>query len=131
MDRVPHRRRRADPLPCRRRGPGRRPDTDARAVDLRRRSRRPLRPGHGTRRDDHRRDPPARLPGVRRRRPRRTPLDVPPGAPHDEVVMARLRERNEWKFFAVLPRADRALASTWWTVLLLRGALPALFSIAM
>jgi ABC-type multidrug transport system fused ATPase/permease subunit len=43
----------------------------------------------------------------------------------------RLRERNEWKFFAVLPRADRPLALAWWTVLVLRGALPALFAIAM
>jgi ATP-binding cassette subfamily B protein len=43
----------------------------------------------------------------------------------------RLRERNEWKFFAVLPRADRLLAYAWWTVVLLRGALPAAFAIAM
>jgi ATP-binding cassette, subfamily B, bacterial len=47
------------------------------------------------------------------------------------VFLARLRERNEWKFFAVLPRADPALASLWWLVLLLRGALPAVFAIAM
>jgi ABC-type multidrug transport system fused ATPase/permease subunit len=45
--------------------------------------------------------------------------------------MTRLRARNEWKFFAVLPKADAALASTWWAILLLRGVLPALFSIAM
>ncbi len=43
----------------------------------------------------------------------------------------RLRERNEWKFFAVLPRADRPLAVVWWVVLLLRGVLPAVFAIAM
>jgi ABC-type multidrug transport system fused ATPase/permease subunit len=42
-----------------------------------------------------------------------------------------LRARNEWKFFAILPRADRALAIVWWAVLLLRGILPALFAIAM
>ncbi len=42
-----------------------------------------------------------------------------------------LRERNEWKFFGVLPRADPVLASLWWLVLLLRGALPAVFAIAM
>jgi len=42
-----------------------------------------------------------------------------------------LRERNEWKFFSVLPRADPLLASLWWLVLLLRGALPAVFAIAM
>ncbi|HEX6464342.1 MAG TPA: hypothetical protein VFZ98_07815, partial [Vicinamibacterales bacterium] len=45
--------------------------------------------------------------------------------------MTRLRARNEWKFFAVLPRADPALAAAWWIVLLLRGTLPAAFAIAM
>ena len=43
----------------------------------------------------------------------------------------RLAERNEWKFFAVLPRADGLLAIVWWVVLILRGVLPALFAIAM
>jgi len=42
-----------------------------------------------------------------------------------------LRERNEWKFFGVLPKADRGLAVAWWLVLLLRGVLPAVFAIAM
>jgi ABC-type bacteriocin/lantibiotic exporter with double-glycine peptidase domain len=42
-----------------------------------------------------------------------------------------LRDRDEWKFFAVLPKADRVLAVVWWAVLLLRGTLPALFAIAM
>jgi ABC-type multidrug transport system fused ATPase/permease subunit len=46
-------------------------------------------------------------------------------------VISRLRARNEWKFFTVLPKAAPALASVWWVVLLLRGALPALFAIAM
>ena len=43
----------------------------------------------------------------------------------------RLRERPEWKFFGVLPKADRPLAIAWWIVLLLRGVLPAAFAIAM
>ncbi len=43
----------------------------------------------------------------------------------------RLRERKEWKFFAVLPRADRALTLVWWALLVLRGLLPAIFAIAM
>ena len=34
-------------------------------------------------------------------------------------------------FFAVLPKADGALACAWWVVLVLRGVLPALFAIAM
>jgi ABC-type multidrug transport system fused ATPase/permease subunit len=42
-----------------------------------------------------------------------------------------LRDRDEWKFFAVLPKADRVLAVAWWAVLFLRGTLPALFAIAM
>src|SRR5438105_14718743 len=45
--------------------------------------------------------------------------------------MSRLRERQEWQFFSVLPRADRRLAIAWWTVLVLRGLLPAAFAIAM
>ncbi|MGD1072261.1 MAG: ABC transporter ATP-binding protein [Bryobacteraceae bacterium] len=43
----------------------------------------------------------------------------------------RLRARPEWKFFGVLPKASAPLATAWWCVLLLRGVLPALFSIAM
>ena len=46
-------------------------------------------------------------------------------------MIASLRDRNEWKFFGVLPRADRALAAGWWLVLVLRGLLPALFAVAM
>jgi ATP-binding cassette subfamily B protein len=46
-------------------------------------------------------------------------------------VLAGLRARNEWKFFAVLPRADGALAMAWWLILVLRGLLPAGFAIAM
>jgi len=41
------------------------------------------------------------------------------------------RARKEWQFFSVLPRADGALAFAWWTALLLRGTLPAVFTIAM
>src|SRR5678816_3459021 len=43
----------------------------------------------------------------------------------------RLRERKEWQFFFALPHADRLLAVAWWSVVLLRGFLPALFAIAM
>jgi ABC-type multidrug transport system fused ATPase/permease subunit len=46
-------------------------------------------------------------------------------------VLDRLRARKEWKFFAVLPQAAPGLAAAWWTVLLLRGILPAAFAIAM
>ena len=46
-------------------------------------------------------------------------------------MIERLRARNEWKFAGVLPQADRALAAAWWTLLVLRGLLPALFAIAM
>ncbi len=45
--------------------------------------------------------------------------------------MQSLRARNEWKFFAALPKADSALTVAWWAFLLLRGTLPALFAILM
>jgi ABC-type multidrug transport system fused ATPase/permease subunit len=46
-------------------------------------------------------------------------------------VLRRLRDRQEWKFFSILPKADGPLAAAWWSVLVLRGALPAIFAIAM
>ena len=46
-------------------------------------------------------------------------------------VFARLAARKEWQFFSALPKADGPLAAAWWTVLLLRGALPAAFALAM
>ena len=46
-------------------------------------------------------------------------------------MFQRLRNRNEWQFFAVLPQADRLLATVWWVVLILRGVLPAAFAVAM
>ena len=47
------------------------------------------------------------------------------------MVFRRLTERKEWKFFAILPKADPGLAAAWWASLLLRGTLPAAFAIAM
>jgi ABC-type multidrug transport system fused ATPase/permease subunit len=41
-----------------------------------------------------------------------------------------LRDRQEWKFFAALPRADARLAYVWWAVVLLHGLLPAVFAVA-
>jgi ABC-type multidrug transport system fused ATPase/permease subunit len=46
-------------------------------------------------------------------------------------VFARLDASPAWKFFSVLPKANRALAVGWWAMLLLRGVLPALFAVAM
>jgi ATP-binding cassette subfamily B protein len=46
-------------------------------------------------------------------------------------LIERLRGRADWKFVGVLLQADRVLAVAWWTLLLVRGALPALFAIAM
>jgi ABC-type multidrug transport system fused ATPase/permease subunit len=48
-----------------------------------------------------------------------------------DAVLRRLRDRSEWKFFGSLHRADRTLAAAWWTALILRGLLPAVFAIAM
>jgi len=46
-------------------------------------------------------------------------------------MFQRLTERQEWKFFSVLPKAAPGLALAWWLALLLRGVLPAAFAIAM
>ncbi|MBA2354501.1 MAG: ABC transporter ATP-binding protein [Acidobacteria bacterium] len=46
-------------------------------------------------------------------------------------MLERLTARKEWQFFSVLPRAAPGLAAAWWTVLVLRGLLPAAFAIAM
>lgn len=47
------------------------------------------------------------------------------------ALARRLLGRQELTFFRVLFAADWRLASAWWAILLLRGALPALFAIAM
>jgi ATP-binding cassette, subfamily B, bacterial len=46
-------------------------------------------------------------------------------------MLDRIRSSNQWKFLGVLPLAARGLAWAWWTLLVLRGLLPALFAIAM
>jgi len=45
-------------------------------------------------------------------------------------VITRLTARKEWLFFAALSKADRPVALAWWTVLVLRGVLPAAFAVA-
>jgi ATP-binding cassette, subfamily B, bacterial len=45
--------------------------------------------------------------------------------------VASLRQRQEWKFFGVLPRADHWLALAWWVILIARGVLPAVFAVGM
>ena len=47
------------------------------------------------------------------------------------VMFQRVTERKEWQFFSALLRATPGLALVWWSVLLLRGMLPAAFAIAM
>ena len=76
----------------------------------------------------------ARRPGQILTRPRRRILsrhDVTKTRKSRSDPDAQLTARNEWKFFAVLPKADRRLAIGWWIVLVLRGVLPAVFAIAM
>jgi hypothetical protein len=46
-------------------------------------------------------------------------------------MIERLKASKPVTFFAILPRADRALALAWWVVLVARGVLPALLAIAM
>jgi ATP-binding cassette, subfamily B, bacterial len=43
----------------------------------------------------------------------------------------RLNQSEPWKFFGVLPRANRRLATVWWSLLVLDGVLPAAFVVAM
>ncbi|WP_152364573.1 ABC transporter ATP-binding protein [Microlunatus speluncae] len=47
-----------------------------------------------------------------------------------DSVLTRLRDRQEWKFFRVLPRADLPLTVLWWTLLLVSGIAPAVFAVA-
>ncbi|MBR7837611.1 ABC transporter ATP-binding protein [Actinospica durhamensis] len=51
--------------------------------------------------------------------------------PAATTPLARLRGREEWKFFAVLPRASRPLCTTWWVLTVLRGVLPGLFTVTV
>ena len=46
-------------------------------------------------------------------------------------MIERLTGRKEWMFFAALPQAGGTLAIAWWAAVVLRGALPAVFAIAM
>jgi ABC-type multidrug transport system fused ATPase/permease subunit len=46
-------------------------------------------------------------------------------------MLQSLLASNEWKFARALPGADRGLAIAWWSVLVLRGLLPAGFAVAM
>ena len=45
-------------------------------------------------------------------------------------MVRRLRDRQEWQFFALLPKAAPGLAVAWWLVLLRAGVLPAVFAVA-
>jgi ABC-type multidrug transport system fused ATPase/permease subunit len=46
-------------------------------------------------------------------------------------VIEQLRGSNFWTVAGTLPRADSTRAFIWWTVLILRGLLPAVFAITM
>ena len=45
-------------------------------------------------------------------------------------AVARLRERQELRFFGALFKADPGLAVAWWVVLVCRGVLPVVFAVA-
>ena len=45
-------------------------------------------------------------------------------------MLDRLRARPEWTFFGVLFRATPRLATSWWALLVLRAAMPALLAVA-
>ena len=44
---------------------------------------------------------------------------------------SRIRASAEWRLLSVLAKASRRLAAAWWALVLLRGALPAAFTVAM
>jgi ATP-binding cassette subfamily B protein len=46
-------------------------------------------------------------------------------------MIERLRRRDEYQFFRVLPSADPRLATAWWLLLVLRGVLPAVFTVTI
>ncbi len=46
-------------------------------------------------------------------------------------MIARFLRSDEWKFFGVLPKASPRLALLWWALIVLRGALPAVFAITI
>ena len=45
--------------------------------------------------------------------------------------MRRLRQSAEWRFFGVMFEASAGLTVAWWALVVLRGALPAAFAVAM
>lgn len=45
--------------------------------------------------------------------------------------MERIRQSAEWRFFGAMHDADRVLTISWWLLIVVRGALPALFTLAM
>ncbi|MBO0868453.1 MAG: ATP-binding cassette domain-containing protein [Micromonosporaceae bacterium] len=51
-------------------------------------------------------------------------------APGGGGDVKRLRARQEYQFFAVLPRVHRSLAVLWWGTLLAQGLLPVVFAVA-
>src|SRR5271168_3003038 len=47
------------------------------------------------------------------------------------LVFERVKTRAEWQFAGVLAKADFGLTALWWTLILVRGILPAVFAIAI
>lgn len=46
-------------------------------------------------------------------------------------ILRSMRDSDVWKFFAVLPRADRGLTVAWWVLVVAAGILPAALVVAM
>ena len=47
------------------------------------------------------------------------------------AAQGSLRSSAEWRFLAAFAKASHGLASAWWALIVFRGALPALFTVAM
>jgi ABC-type bacteriocin/lantibiotic exporter with double-glycine peptidase domain len=46
-------------------------------------------------------------------------------------VLKRLLGSAEWRFFGVLPKGSRPLTFVWWVLIVVRGLMPAFFTLAM
>lgn len=46
-------------------------------------------------------------------------------------MIDKLRDRPVWQFFSVLPRVHTGLATAWWALIVVRGVLPAVFTVSV
>jgi ABC-type multidrug transport system fused ATPase/permease subunit len=52
-------------------------------------------------------------------------------SPPHKAPIDKLRRREEYRFFATLPRASKSFTWAWWLLIVSRGVLPGLFTVAV